>query len=84
MKINNFFHSKNLYIFFVFLSLIIFFFSTAKVQAKSFEIENIEISRPFEMNFNKNEVIDEGFHKAFYELTSLIIKSLDKKKNSKN
>ena len=35
------------------------------------------------MDFSKNEVIDEGFQKAFNELTSLIIKSSDKK-NSKN
>ena len=83
MKINIIFHLKNLYIFFAFLSLIIFFFSTAKVQAKSFKINNIEISRPFEMDFSKNEVIDEGFQKAFNELTSLIIKSSDKKKIQK-
>ena len=39
-------HSKNLYIFFLFLSLILFFFSTDKVYAKSFNIENIEVSKP--------------------------------------
>ena len=33
--------------------------------AKSFDIENIEISKPFEINFDKNKVIDEGFKKAF-------------------
>jgi len=73
-------HSKNLYIFFVFLSLIIFFFSTVKSEAKAFEINNIDVSRPFEINFDKNEVIDEGFRKAFFELISLITKSQDKKK----
>ena len=78
--INKFFHSKILYIFFVFLSLIIFFFSTVKSEGKAFEINNIDISRPFEINFNKNEVIDEGFIKAFFELISLITKSQDKKK----
>ena len=59
-------HIKFLYIFFIFLSLNIFFFSTAKIEAKAFEIDNIEISRPFEMNFNKNEVINEGFKKVFF------------------
>ena len=64
-KIN---HPKILYIFFIFLSLNIFFFSTVKTKAKSFEINNIDIQRPFEINFNKNEVIDEGFRKAYEEL----------------
>ena len=64
-KIN---HSKFLYIFFIFLSLNIFFFSTVKSEGKAFDISNIDISRPFEINFNKNEVIDEGFQRAFFEL----------------
>ena len=66
-------HSKFLYIFFIFLSLIIFFFSTTKVEGKAFEINNIEISKPFEISFDKNSVIDEGFRKAFSELISLIL-----------
>ncbi len=72
-------HSKNLYIFFLFLSLVLFFFSTDKVQAKSFNIKNIEVSKPFEINFEKNKVIDEGFIKAFSELISLITVSSDHK-----
>ena len=81
MKIyNKFFHLKFLYIFFIFLSLNIFFFSTVKSEGKTFDIENIEISRPFEIDFDKNDVIDEGFKKAFFELISLIVKSSDKKK----
>ena len=78
--INKFFHFKILYIFFVFLSLIIFFFSTVKSEGKAFEINNIDISQPFEINFDKNEVISEGFKKAFFELISLITKSEDRKK----
>ena len=76
-KIN---HLKFLYIFFIFLSLNIFFFSTVKTDAKAFDINNIEISRPFEMKFNKNEVINEGFREAFYKLISLILNSSDQKK----
>ena len=72
-------HSKSLYIFFLFLSLILFFFSTDKVYAKSFNIKNIEVSKPFEINFDKNKVIDEGFIKAFSELISLITVSSDHK-----
>ena len=74
------FHLKFLYIFFIFLSLTIFFFSTVKSEGKTFDIDNIEISRPFEINFDKNDVIDEGFKKAFFELISLIVKSSDRKK----
>ena len=59
------------------------FFSTEKIEAKSFDVENIDISRPFEINFNKNEVIDEGFEKAFFELISIIVTSIDKEKINK-
>ena len=78
MKINNkIIHSKVLYIFFTFLSLILFFFSTVNLSAKSFNIDNIEISKPFEIKFDKNEVINDGFKRAFFELISLIVKSSD-------
>ena len=76
------YHSKFLYIFFIFLSLNIFFFSTDKSEAKSFEIHDIDITRPFEINFNKNEVIDEGFRKAYIQLLSIILNSSDQKKIS--
>ena len=79
MKINNKnIHSKFLYIFFIFLSLILFFFSTVNLNAKAFNISNIEISRPFEIKFDKNEVINDGFNKAFLELISSIVNSTDK------
>ena len=81
MKNNKiFFNSKILYIFFITLSLNIFFCPTVKSDVKSFDINNIDISRPFEINFNKNEVIDEGFKEAFYKLTKLILNSSDQKK----
>ena len=75
--------SKILYIFFLTLSLIIFFFSTAKVEGKAFDIDNVEISMPFKINFDKNEVIDKGFKTAFSELISLIANTSDQKKISK-
>jgi len=71
---------KHLYIFFSTLALIIFFFSTEVVKAKSFEINDIEITQPFEINFDKNKVIDLGFRKAFFELVYSLIKSPDFKK----
>ena len=56
------------------------FFSTTKVNSKGFFIDNIEVSKPFELNFNKNRVIDKGFNKAFYELISLLVTSKDREK----
>ncbi len=75
--------TKNLYIFFIRLALIIFFFSTSVVSAKAFQIDNIEITEPFEKNFSKNKVIDIGFRKAFFKLVNLIVKSDDLKKIDK-
>ena len=74
------YYYRRLYIFFCILALIIFFFSTEKVRAKSFEINNIEISKPFKKNFDKNKVIDDGFRKAFLELIYKLTKSSDYKK----
>ena len=72
-------YSKILYIFFITLSLFLFFFSTDKVEAKSFNIENIEVSKPFEINFDKNKVVDDGFIKAFSELILRLTTSSDHK-----
>ncbi len=81
MKIfNKIFQLKFLYIFFIIQSLIIFFFSTTKTEGKSFDINNIDISTPFEINFNKNKVINIGFEKAFFELIALIVNSSDQEK----
>ncbi len=74
------YYITRLYIFFSTLALIIFFFSTENVKAKSFDINDIEISQPFEINFDKNKVIDLGFKKAFFELIYSLIKSSDFKK----
>lgn len=74
---------KNLYIFFIILSLTLFFFSTTKVEVKAFEIKNIEISKPFKNDFNKNLAIDVGFRNAFSELLTALLKSSDLKKIDK-
>ena len=68
---------RTLYNFFLFLALINIFFSTEKSHAKTFFINDIQISTPFEINFNKNEIIDEGFVVAFNELILSIIQSKD-------
>ncbi|WP_440927162.1 hypothetical protein [Candidatus Pelagibacter sp.] len=72
-----------LYNFFLFLALINIFFSTENSHAKTFSINDVEISTPFEINFNKNEIIDKGFLKAFNELIFSIVQSKDQIKLKK-
>ena len=59
---------------------IIIFFSTTHLHAKSFKITNLEISEDFGLNFNKENVVEKGFKKAFDELISMITTSGDKEK----
>jgi hypothetical protein len=81
MKINlKFLTFSKLYIYFCFLALLNIFFSTTNVNAKSFSINDIEISTPFEIDFNKNQIIDEGFLKAFNQLVLSIVQTKDQKK----
>ena len=74
---------KRLYIHFCFLALLNIFFSTDNSQAKTFSINDIEVSRPFEINFNKNEIIDEGFIRAFDQLVLSVTQTKDQKKLEK-
>jgi len=84
MKFNfKFIFFKKLYIYFCFLVLLNIFFSTDNIQAKTFSIDDIEISTPFEMNFDKNEIIDDGFIKAFEQLIKLVIQTKDQKRLGK-
>jgi hypothetical protein len=76
-KINN--PNKLYIIFFSFVLFIIIIFSTSS-NASSFKISNLEISEPFELNFNKEKVVEKGFTEAFNELISMITTSGDKKK----
>ena len=71
---------KRLYNFFWFLSLLNIFFSTDILLAKTFSISDIEISTPFEINFNKNTIIDEGFSQAYDQLILSIVQTKDQKK----
>ena len=84
MKFNfKFFIFKKLYIYFCLVALLNIFFSTANVSAKSFSITDIEISTPFEISFNKNQIIDDGFLKAFNQLVLSIVQTKDQKKLKK-
>jgi len=52
-----------------FLFIIIFIkFSTVSVNANTYKIVDLEISKPYDNNFNKKKVIDKAFEKAFEEL----------------
>ena len=62
------------------LTLFKIFFSTAISYAESFDIKNIEISKKFNMNFQKIDVIDEGFKIAYQNLILSITKSADQDK----
>ena len=71
------YYQKFLYIFFLVLALNLSFFSTSKLNAKAFLIDEIEISEKLENNFNKNILINKGFKKAFKELMAKLIQSKD-------
>tara|TARA_B100001996_G_scaffold91494_1_gene68163 strand:- start:1459 stop:2538 length:1080 start_codon:yes stop_codon:yes gene_type:complete len=71
---------KKLYIHFFFLAFLNVFFPTDNIQAKTLSISDIEISTPFEINFAKNEIIDEGFIQAFNQLILSIAQTKDQKK----
>ena len=84
MRINfKLFNFRRLYIHFCFLALLNIFFSTGNSYANTFSINDIEISTPFEINFNKNEIIDEGFVKAFNRLILSIAQTKDQNKLKK-
>ena len=71
------YYQKHLYIFFLLLALSLSFFSTTKVHAKAFFIDEIEIKEKLENNFNKEKLINKGFKKAFVELMNKLVQSKD-------
>ena len=77
---NKFYKLLNVYIYFISFSLLIVFFSTTYSNANAFRVSKIEISSPFELNFEKNNVIDKGFQTSFSDLISMITTSGNRKK----
>ena len=71
---------QKVYIFFISFLLFIIIFSTTFLQANTFKVSDVEISSPFELNFNKNSVIDDGFRSSFFNLMSMITTSGDRNK----
>ena len=71
---------NKLYIFFFSIVLIINIISISTSSASTFKIKDLEISEPFDINFNKEKVINKAFKEAFIELISMITTSSDQKK----
>ena len=78
--INKLLRLQKVYIFFISFVLFIIIFSTTYLKANTFRVSDIEISSPFELNFKKSRVIDEGFQTSFLSLLSMITTSGDKEK----
>jgi hypothetical protein len=78
--INKILRLQKVYIFFISFVLFIIIFSTTYLHANAFRVSDIEISSPFELNFRKNSVIDEGFQISFSNLVSMVTTSGDKSK----
>ena len=66
------------YILFLFFLIIFIKFSTISANANTYKIVNLEISKPYDNNFNKETVIDMAFKKAFEQLI-LKITTIQKK-----
>ena len=73
-KIKN---NVSIYILFLFFLIIFTKFSTISVKANTYKIEDLEISKPYDNNFNNEAVIDTAFEKAF-ELIILKITTIEK------
>ena len=76
------FSLKKTYIFF-FITVLFLNFSTLDTKGSIFKVNDIEISEPFELKFNKYSVIDKAFVEAFNQLSKMIILS-DQTKIIKN
>ena len=75
--INKLFKLQKVYIYIFSYVLFIIIFSTTYLNANPFRVSDIEISSPFELNFKKSRVIDEGFQISFSNLLSMITTSGD-------
>ena len=71
---------RKLYIIFFSSVLFINFFLITSLKASVFKVSDIEITEPFELNFNREQVIDKGFRRAFIQLISTLVSSNDKEK----
>ncbi len=80
MKSKILFFRSNIYLIILILASFKIFFSTTFLYAETFDIKNIEISKKFDINFQKSDVLDEGFKIAFQNLILNIANSNDQNK----
>ena len=66
-----------LYNFFLIIFIYLFIFSTNIVNANTYKIKNIEVSEDYNTNFNKEDIIEKAFKRAFKTLISRITVSKD-------
>ncbi len=76
------FSLRKTYIFF-FITVLFLYFTTLDTKGSVFKVNDIEISEPFELKFNKYSVIDNAFVEAFSQLSKMIVLS-DQAKKLKN
>ena len=65
---------KKTYIIF-FISVLFLNFTTSDLKSSIFKVNNIEITEPFEVNFQKNIVINKAFKEAFIKLLKMTVVS---------
>ena len=71
--------NSSLYFFFLLLILFFIEFSTIKVFGDNYTVKNINIKEQYDVNFNKDQVINKGFEEAFKTLIYKIVENKDKK-----
>ena len=71
------FSLRKTYIFF-FITVLFLNFTTLDTKGSIFKVNDIEISEPFELKFNRYTVIDKAFVEAFNQLSKMMIKSFNK------
>ena len=74
---------NKLYIFFFSFVLFINIISYSNSSENYFKVKEIEITNPFNTNFNKEKVINKGFKVAFFQMISMIATTTDQKKIKK-
>ncbi len=70
----------NVYIIFLYFIIIFIKFSTINAEANTYRIKNLQISEPYELNFDKEKIINKAFNEAFKELIHKITLSTDREK----
>tara|TARA_B110000027_G_scaffold26078_1_gene28586 strand:+ start:195 stop:1274 length:1080 start_codon:yes stop_codon:yes gene_type:complete len=78
--LNKLLRLQKLYIFFISFVLFIIIFSTTFLQANNFKVSEVKILSPFDLNFKKSKVMDEGFKTSFFNLLSMITTSGERNK----